>query len=235
MLLYIIRHGEPDYENDCLTAQGREQANALAKRLAVNGLDEIYSSPMGRALQTAAPSCELLGIGPVVEEWMSEALAWNDLSVENENGLRTWAFSCQNTKLLKNGNPSRDDWYNHPAFARCVAAKAGYERIAQCSDTFLSKLGFVRKNGIYKIRLPNEKRVAAFCHQGFGLTWLSHLLSVPPLIFWAGFDMTHSGITILYFENNPNNYTSPRCLCHSDTSHLYKEDLPLDYNLGVKI
>ena len=235
MLLYIIRHGDPDYANDCLTGKGKKQAEALAKRLMVNGLDEIYSSPMGRAMQTAAPTCESLGIKALVEEWMSETLAWNDLSVEYETGKRNWTFLCQNSELLKDRDPARDDWYSHDAFKRCETAKTGYERIARSSDDFLRKLGYAREDGIYKILKPSEKRVAAFCHQGFGLTWLSHLLSVPPLIFWAGFDMAHSSITILEFKNNPDNYTSPKCLCLSDTSHIYGDELPLEYSNGVKI
>ena len=235
MLLYIIRHGQPDYKNDCLTEEGRKQAEALAKRLSVNGLDEIYSSPMGRALQTAEPTCETLGIKAQVEEWMNETLAWNNFSVKYETGRSNFAFLCQNTELLKGGNPAREDWYGHDVFARCDTAKSGYERIARSSDNFLRKLGFARENVFYKILIPSEKRVAVFCHQGFGLTWLSYLLSVPPLIFWAGFDITFSGITVLEFENYPDNYTSPKCLCLSDTSHIYGDALPLDYNCRVKI
>lgn len=32
MRLYIIRHAEPDYENDTITAEGHKQAEALAKK-----------------------------------------------------------------------------------------------------------------------------------------------------------------------------------------------------------
>ena len=41
MLLYIIRHGDPCYNPDSLTEKGKRQAEALARRLAVNGLDKI--------------------------------------------------------------------------------------------------------------------------------------------------------------------------------------------------
>ena len=30
MRLLLIRHGDPDYEHDCLTARGRQEAAALA-------------------------------------------------------------------------------------------------------------------------------------------------------------------------------------------------------------
>lgn len=55
MLLYIIRHGDPIYAPDSLTPKGHLQAAALAKRLAVHGLDKIFASPLVRAQQTAKP------------------------------------------------------------------------------------------------------------------------------------------------------------------------------------
>ena len=235
MLLYIIRHGDPDYANDCLTEKGKKQAEALGKRLSIQGFDEIYSSPMGRARQTAEPTCRLLGIDAVIENWMSEDMAWNDFSVVNEDGIRGWSFHCQNTELLKDFNSSNAAWYDLDVFSGCSKAKSGYNRISQASDDYLRRLGYMREGNIYKILNPSEKRVAAFCHQGFGTTWLSHVLSVPPHIFWAGFDITHSGISILEFKNNPDGYTAPKCLCMSDTSHIYKENLPLQYNNTIDI
>ena len=108
--------------------------------------------------------------------------------------------------------------------------KGGVQRIRDASDDFLSRHGYARKGCIYEITDPKEERIAVFCHQGFGVTWLSHLLNIPPHIFWAGFDISHSGLTILHFENDPDGKTVPMCLTLSDTSHIYKEDLPLEYN-----
>ena len=53
MNLYIVRHGNPNYDLDCLTPLGHEQAEAAAEALEAIGIDEIYSSPMGRARETA--------------------------------------------------------------------------------------------------------------------------------------------------------------------------------------
>jgi probable phosphoglycerate mutase len=222
MLLYIIRHGEPDYATDSLTENGKKQALALADRLCTHGLDEIYSSPLGRAIQTAQPTCEKLGLSYKIEDWMSEDLAWNDFSRLDENNIRNWAFGCQNTRLLINGN-----WHENPVFAACNAALGGYERIAKSSDEFLARLGYERENKLYKIKNPGAKRVAAFCHHGLGTAWLSHLLSIPPNIFWASFNIAHSSVTLLEFANNADGYTAPQCVCLSDVSHIYKEKLPL--------
>ncbi len=68
MLLYVIRHSDPDYEHDTLTPLGHRQAEAAAKRLAVNGLTHIYSSPAGRAIATAKPTSEILQFPIQIED-----------------------------------------------------------------------------------------------------------------------------------------------------------------------
>ena len=57
MLIYYIRHGDPVYDPDQLTPLGEQQAAAVANRLALFGVDEIYSSTSNRAIQTAKPLC----------------------------------------------------------------------------------------------------------------------------------------------------------------------------------
>ena len=221
MYLYIIRHGEPDYATDSLTELGKKQAAALAERFSTHGFDEIYTSPLGRAIQTAQPTCERLGISYKIEEWMSEDLAYNDLSAKFANGKHDWSFACQRTKLLEH----EGEWYNNPVFSTCRAAQNGYARIAKQSDEFLSRLGYKREGKVYKIAAPSEKRVATFCHHGLGTSWLSHLLSIPPNIFWSSFNIAHSSVTVLDFSNEPDGFTAPQCICLSDVSHIYKEGI----------
>jgi probable phosphoglycerate mutase len=233
MLLYIIRHGDPIYETDTLTPRGVLQADALARRLSASGISEVYSSPLGRAMLTAKPTADVLKLDINIEEWMSEGLAWNDLSITDEKGEKNWFFACSNTKFLKDWDALRPDWHNHAEAVKCSAAKKGYERIQAASDDFIQRLGYKREGNVYKIltppSTPSKKRVAAFCHHGFGTAWLSHLLSIPPLVFWASFNISHTGITILDFENQKDGITSPRCLVHSDMSHIYEARLPMEY------
>ena len=62
MRIIFIRHGEPDYKNDCLTEIGRKQADLAAERLQDEGIEEIWSSPLGRAYETAEAASKLLGL-----------------------------------------------------------------------------------------------------------------------------------------------------------------------------
>ena len=229
MLLFIIRHGDPIYNPDSLTPKGHLQAQSLARRFAVHGLDKIFVSPMIRARQTAQPTCELLGLKPTVEEWMSEERAYSELSIKEPDGTTHWIFQCQNTRIKNNETVKvTDKWYETDEMKRLDTAKAGYERIQTSSDIFLEKLGYKREGSVYKIINPSEQRIAAFCHEGFSMTWMSHLLSIPPHIFWASFAMAHTGVAAFEFKNFEDGYTTPRCLLLSDLSHIYCDRLPLE-------
>ena len=236
MLLYIIRHADPIYSPDSLTELGHKQAEALVQRLAVNGLDKVYSSPNMRAQMTAKPICSFLGIKYEIENWMSEDLAYRDFACEiKEENRYNWTFHRQNTRFKYDETIKSDgQWYESKYFSM-VNAKEGYRRIAECSDDFTERLGYKREDGAYKIIRANDERVAAFCHQGFGMLWLSYLLDIPPHIFLANFDISHSSITILEFKNYADGCTAPKCLCLSDTSHIYQSGLPMKYNNFIDI
>ena len=226
MLLYIIRHGEPDYATDSLTENGRMQAVALANRLCAHGLDEVYSSPLGRARETAEPTCKRLGLTYKIEEWMNEDKVFDELSSVDENGVRDWSFGCQNTKLIKT-DYTMDNWYSNPVFQTCSSPIECYKRMSDSSDDFILRLGYKRSGNIYEVISASEKRIAAFCHHGVSTVWLSHLLNIPPHIFWSSFDIHHTGVTIIEFKNNTDGYTAPKCMSLSDLSHIYKENIQI--------
>ena len=58
MKLIFIRHGDPDYVHDTVTARGVKEAQALNKRVAQWNVDRFYCSPLGRARDTAALALE---------------------------------------------------------------------------------------------------------------------------------------------------------------------------------
>lgn len=183
MLLYIIRHGDPIYDPDSLTPKGHLQAQALAKRLALHGLDKIYVSPLKRAQQTAQPTCELLGLTPQVEEWASEHKAYADLSVEHPDGHRSWVFHQQRTNLKNNDTVNLGaEWYQ----AKCFDFpdkdfKKGYERIQNDADEFLRRQGYDRDGCVYRITRPNEERIALFCHPALNPNRIPHCPCQSPV------------------------------------------------------
>ena len=98
MLFFYIRHGDPIYDPDSLTPLGHRQAEAVAKRLSLYGLDEIYASTSNRAVLTATPTSEMLK-KPITElDWANEAHAWEELTVKTPEGKR-WLFHRTEIKV----------------------------------------------------------------------------------------------------------------------------------------
>jgi probable phosphoglycerate mutase len=79
--LLIVRHGETQWNREsriqghadsALTAQGIAQAQALGERLARERIDHLYSSDLGRALETARIIAARTGHGVRVEPRLRE-------------------------------------------------------------------------------------------------------------------------------------------------------------------
>lgn len=87
MELVLVRHAEPVRIVDAdgpadphLTDRGHRQADALASYLATERIDAVWSSPMVRARETAAPLASALGLEVYVDrelaEWDKEATSY---------------------------------------------------------------------------------------------------------------------------------------------------------------
>ena len=79
MRLLFIRHGDPDYEHDCLTEKGRREAEALAEHSESLRMGEIFVSPLGRAQETASYSLKKLGKTGTTREFLQEFIT--DLNI----------------------------------------------------------------------------------------------------------------------------------------------------------
>ena len=74
-----------------------------------------------------------------------------------------------------------------------------------------------------------DDRVALFAHQGFGLAFLSCVLDIPYPLMSTRFDMSHTGMTVIEFQQSED-FCLPRILSLANDSHLYREGLPTKYN-----
>ena len=79
MELLLIRHALPERVEGSsgpadpgLTDAGRRQAELLAEYLASERIDAVYTSPMRRAVETAAPLGDRLGVAPAVVDEVAE-------------------------------------------------------------------------------------------------------------------------------------------------------------------
>lgn len=237
MLLFYVRHGDPIYNPDSLTPLGHEQAKAVAKRFLICGLDEIYASSSMRARQTAQPTCDLLKKEMRLCPWAEEGRAWANFTVPLANGSRTWAFSDAKTVQKFNSAEVRAlgaKWYTHPDFQDTNFEK-GVREIDGEVDNFLLHLGFRhdRENGCYQVVRQNTQRVALFAHQGMGMAFLSSLLDIPYPQFSTHFDIGHTGMTVIHF-NERAEIVVPKVLQLANDAHLYREGLLTGYQNSIR-
>lgn len=225
MFLYVIRHADPDYPNNTITEYGHQEAQALSERLAGEGLTRIYTSPMGRAVDTARYTVEATGIAPHVLDWTCEIQIpgveqgpYGKLSPFNLAGevIRAAPDACRS-----HDGVSCLPWVKDTPIAECA------QTIRDASDAFLADLGYEREGGLYRCVRPNNERVAMFCHFGFAGVLLSHLLEIPLPLIWSGIWLAPSSVTTIFFEQRSDEWAVPRCIALGDTGHLYKAGLPI--------
>jgi len=235
MIFYYIRHGDPIYAPDSLTPLGERQAEAAAKRLALYGLDKIYSSTSNRAMLTAKPTCELLKKNMELLDFANEKYAWSEFTVERADGKKCWFFESDEHKRMAVDEEILSMGYNWYEHENLKSFKKGAERVQNETFNFFKSLGYekVGKTGLYKVVKPSNERVALFAHGGFGVAFLSEIFGIPyPVYSATHYCIRTTGMTVIDFSEK-DGYSIPKVLTFSSDSHLYREGLPT--NIGADI
>ena len=222
MRLLFIRHAEPDYAHDCLTETGREQARQAALRLSGEKITKIYSSPNGRARETAGYTAAQFGLPVNVLDFMHE-IDWGDLSGGTmRNDGHPWSLSdlmITDEDLLL----AACDWRSHPYFKNNKALR-DYDYVVEHFDGFLEECGYRREGNRYLCLQPSSETVALFSHGGSGACALSRALnlSFPYMCSVLPYDFT--SVIVLNFPSAPGSYVFPRVELFNDARHIYTAD-----------
>ena len=221
MRMVVVRHGEPNYEKDCLTELGCVQAGLAAKRLMREGIGEVYSSPMGRARQTAQAFCDLSGIEEMkILDFMHE-IRWGSVSGEPIfEGGHPWSIADE---MMRRGEDLKAaDWREHPVFFADNLAVAECEKVAKKADEWLKEFGYERE-GLYYRCVDSKKAdrtIALFCHGGSSTALFAHLLNTTFPYLCAAIHMDFTGITTLRFDSRHGSLAMPILELVSDDYHI---------------
>lgn len=114
--IYLIRHGENDYVKNGrlagrlpgvqLNATGHQQAQAVADALNQNltkkQVKAIYSSPLERAMETAAPIARAFDLEVIPRAGLLETHygEWQDKSIKELSRLKAWKHVQANPSLF---------------------------------------------------------------------------------------------------------------------------------------
>ncbi|MBQ6551817.1 MAG: histidine phosphatase family protein [Lachnospiraceae bacterium] len=222
MRLLFVRHGEPNYRDDCLTPTGLKQAEACAKRLEHEGITKIYSSPMGRALETARFTSELLDLPIKQLDYMHE-ISWGsrDGSPLPMDG-HPWALA---SRLIEEGdwNFKDDNWRNHPYFRNNLVMDY-HDLIVDSIDEFLEKYGYERYGTRYFCHFLTDETPVIFSHGGSSGCAISHIINLPFPYFASIFEYWFTSIIVLEFPDKPGSIVYPRVRLFNDCAHANKKD-----------
>jgi probable phosphoglycerate mutase len=165
--LILVRHGLPVRIDDAdgpadppLSDDGQVQAARLADWLRHDAIDAVYVSPMRRAIQTAEPLADALGVDPVVDEELAEFDRDAHFYVPLEE-LK--AAGDERYLQIMRGEPL-DGEVDPQTFREVVAVAV--ERIIEAHP---------------------GNTVTIVCHGGVINAWASHVLGLPDPLFFEPF------------------------------------------------
>ncbi len=235
MRLLFIRHGDPDYVNDTLTEKGRREAQLLADRILDFNIDDVYQSPLGRAVATAGYSLDKLGKEAVTCDWLREFPAQFDPNVSEsarkafETELNLGDDGRYSKRILWDILPSylaeHPELLDKEAWRESELAKSSdmvevYDRVVSSFDNLLKDYGYNRDGLIYRTREGNSKTLALFCHFGITAVLLSHLWNVSPFMPLQFLASAPTSVTEVVTEERQKGVVEFRTLRFGDISHL---------------
>ncbi|MBP5492159.1 MAG: histidine phosphatase family protein [Clostridiales bacterium] len=218
MRIIIVRHGDPNYERDCLTDLGRKQAEAAAVRLMDEGIEKIYSSCLGRAKETAEVFSEMSGIRPIyVLDFMREIrFGYGEALYESGN---PWDEA---DKTATEGKDLLDPAWRELPFFKENAATQDVDLVCRETDNWMRELGYEREGHYYRCVKTDEQEhtVALFCHGGSGTAMLSRIFNLPFPYLCGIIRMPHTAITIIRMEKSKDSKIMPVLELACDARHI---------------
>lgn len=218
MRVVIIRHAEPDYENNTLTEKGFKEAEALGKYYNASMFKSIYCSTLNRAKFT----CDAVVKGKKEVhycEWLEE---FKPQIFENGRRHNSWDYLP--SFFDNNETIQSKDLFNDPMLKECDAKKE-YDRVIKYFDEVLANNGYVRNGNSYKVVKESEDTLLFVCHFGMMSVLLSRLLNIPYTVLAQKTCCYPSGVTLVVSEEREQGIAQFRMLEFSNIEHLRKENI----------
>ena len=218
MKIYFVRHGEPDYKTDTLTEIGHLQAEAAAEQLKNSGIQKIFSSTCGRAVETAQHTADKLGLGVESFDFIRE-IHWHSKDGQPIfEGGHPWFIA--DDMVLKGENIFDPNWAESDRFSSSVIGEY-VKKVTDGLDEWLKTLGYEREGDFYRVvGEDTDQTVAMFSHAGASSAALAHLFgwSLPWVMTAVRLEFT--SITVVEFSNEKGTLTFPVLKLLNDARHL---------------
>lgn len=222
MRILIIRHGDPNYELDCLTEKGNIEATSLANYLKNEKIDHVYVSPLGRAKQTCEHYLKVSNKTATECEWLREF--GHSIFHEDINDMWcTWDFMprffSQNKEFY-----DINKWSDYKIYQEYGIDKE-YNRVIGEFDKLIEKHGYQRDGMEYKAINSNHDTIALFCHFGLESVLLSRLLNISPFTLWHHTCALTTSVTTVVTEEREKDIVCFRMLEYGSINHLKNDGI----------
>lgn len=222
MEIVLVRHAQPDWEpggsavdDPHLTAYGHAQAKCCAQALADQHFDALYTSPLQRVVETAAPIAEQLRMEPQVLGWLRE-MGLPALEGSTPEEVQVFMRSMRERDLPQ--------WWE--GLGGAESYRHFYQRVSSGLEQLLADGHAVRLRQDHGQRLWHisepDKRILIVAHEGTNSALLSHLLGLDPVPWsWIRFSTAWTGISQLRSAHFPAQEADMWALDHFNrTDHL---------------
>ena len=223
MRILLLRHAEPDYRVDGLTPKGRREAELLSRRMERYSVRDFYTSPLGRARETAEYTLRRMGREAETLPWLAEFRGhyW-DAEKGRERipwDLRPRLWTAEPLML----DPDR--WPEAPLFQGTNIADI-WEETKRGTDALLARYGFRKSGPVWLCGENRPETIALFCHFGIAMMMLAYLTDISPMILTHRFLCLPSSLTEAVTEERVLGETVFRITRLGDISHLEEAGEP---------
>lgn len=218
MRVIFVRHGHPNYRDDCLTELGHLQAEAAAERLQNEGIQQIYASTCGRAMETAIHTAQKIGIDEIVSCDFMREIRWKSIDgTEIYMNGHPWYTADH---MAANGQSIMDEaWMNKEPFCNNEVIYDVADKSA-AFDELLGTLGYQREGLYYRINANTDKTIAVFSHAGSSSAVLGHLFNLPFPFMCSALPPNFTAVTIVTFSGENGALISPKIELFNDARHI---------------
>ena len=216
MKITIVRRGDPDYKLDCLTELGHLQAEAVALRLKDTYFDKIYSSPFGRAVQTAQHISKYHNLEVEQINFMRE-ISWGPRGGKPSAGYNPW--DVVGTAVANGEKINNSDWTEIGPLSENLVCGI-IENIGEECDKWLSDLGYTREGDYYRVGDVLYKSILVTCHGGSSFGLISRLINLPFSFMCGAFRLSMTGIIVIELSDEKRKLCSPVISLFNDAGHI---------------
>ena len=226
MKIIFVRHGHPNYKEDCLTELGVSQADAAAERLKGERIDRFFSSPNGRARETAERINKYHGKEitelPFMRElgFMTVTQGFEDKYPEILTETAGDPWKAVKITVANNATLHDAGWFDDPLYAKFnYTQKALW--VGGQFDLFLEGFGIKRSGEYYVIAEDSsDETILIASHAGSSSAVLARLFNLPlPFVIYS-LSPNFTSVTAVEIKGEAGAVVAPKLQLFNDARHI---------------